>query len=391
MISPRFLILALLAVAPSFAHAQGCLSSASRIGKRTTNQHTSRSDDNDRLLTVRWQRGDCEIRVDARGEFGVRADLAGFTTVETGGYVEIEERDGRRERKVRVTGGPAGLHHRWTIDGDSGFDVNRERWLSEILIVIERRTAMFAKSRIPELLRQGGPNAVLDETDRMEGDYARRIYFTTLIASARLDDAMLERMLRQAGASMTSDYERSELLRAVAARGPMSERVTRAVIGVAHQMSSDYEKRRALAAGLESVNTVDARNALFSAASTMRSSYELAELLIAAQRRSLVDSISSASYFRAVDKLTSDYEHRRTLSALLKQRPESQAVLYGVLRSSENIDSDHELANLLTEFARVVQVRGDLREQYLKAARTIESDHEYRRALQALLEQDRRT
>ncbi|MEX2152265.1 MAG: hypothetical protein WD825_02950 [Gemmatimonadaceae bacterium] len=389
MISPRFLLVALIAAAPSVAHAQGCISSASRLGK-TSNQHISRNDDRNRVLTVRWQRGDCELRVDARGEFGVRADLTGFTTVESGGYVEIEERDGDRERKVRVTGGPAGLHYRWTIDGDSGFDVSRERWLSEILVAMERRTAMFAKARIPELLRRGGPNAVLEETDRMESDYARRVYFTTLLAAAPLDDAALERMLRQAGA-MSSDYERSELLRAVASRGPMSERVTRAVIGVAHRMSSDYEKRRALSAGLESVTTVEARNALFLAASTMSSSYELAELLIAAQRRSLVDSISSVAYFRAVDKLTSDYEHRRTLSALLKQRPESPAVLSGVLRSSEKIGSDHELANLLTEFARVVPVRGELRELYLKAARAIESDYEYRRALQALLEQDRHT
>lgn len=388
------ILIVLVAASPASLYAQGCLSAPTITGKGNTHHNTQISDDRIQRLSVRWQRGDCELRVDARGTFGVRADLSGFTTMEDGGYVDIEERDGNRDRnrdrKVRVTNGSGGLQYRWTVDGENGFDVNRERWLAEILVALERRTAMFAKSRVPELVRQGGPNAVLDETNRMEADYARRVYYTTLLRIARLDDVMLERMLRD-GSVMKSDYERSELLRAVAKHGPMSDRVTRAVIGVAQHMSSDYEKRRALSAGLESVNTNESRNALFNVASTMSSSYELAELLIAAQQRSMVDSLSRTAYFRAVNRLSSDYEHRRTLSALLKQRPESPAVLADVLRSSEDIDSDYELTTLLVEFTRVVPVRGELRELYLKAARSINSDYEYRRALQALLAQDRRS
>jgi hypothetical protein len=357
------LVLFLIVTVPATAASQGCL--ANRTGKfKGSTHHSMRSDDDDQRLTVRWQRGECEIRVDARGDFAVRGDLSGFLRVANGGYVQIEERDGDLERKVRVTSGAGGLEYRWTVDGENRFDVNRERWLADILIAVERRTAMFAKTRVPELVRQGGPNAVLEETARMDSDYARRTYFTILLASSsRLDEGVLERMLRQA-ADFTSDYERAETLR---------------------------EKRRSLSAGLESVSTLEARNALFNAASTMSSSYELAELLIAAQQRNLVDSLTRAAYFRAVQRLTSDYEHRRTLSSLLKLNPGSPAVLADVLRSSQDIDSDHELANLLVEFTRVVAVRGDLRELYLRAARSIESDHEYRRALQALLQQDRRT
>jgi hypothetical protein len=389
-VSHRLLALAVLTASPALVYAQGCLSAPAVGGKGNTHHNTHINDDRVQRLTVRWQRGDCELRVDARGTFSVRADLSGFITIENGGYVDIEERDGDRDRKVRVTTGAGGLQYRWTVDGENGFDVNRDRWLADILVALERRTAMFAKSRVPELVRQGGPNAVLDEAGRMDSDYAKRVYYMTLLGIARLDDVMLERMLRD-GSLMKSDYERSELLRAVAKQGPMSDRVTRAVIAVAQRMSSDYEKRRALSAGLESVNTNESRNALFNVASTMSSSYELAELLIAAQQRSMVDSLSRTAYFRAVNRLTSDYEHRRTLSALLKLRPESQAVLADVLRSSEDISSDHELATLLVEFTRVVPVRGELRELYLRAARSLGSDYEHRRALQALLEQDRRS
>lgn len=383
------LILTLAFSAP--VAAQGCLGNSARGGKSSSHQNWTGSDENRRSTTVRWRRGDCEIRIDARGDFGVKPDLSGFVGVEDGGWVEIEERDGDVERRVRVVGLGRDLEYRWSIDGRNGFDVNRERWLADILLALERRTAMFAKQRVPELYRSGGGSAVLDETGRMEADYARKSYYAILLGLGRLDDAELERMLRQTEL-MSSDYERAEVLRAVAGKqSPITDRTARAMIAVAQRMSSDYEKRRALSAGLESVSTAQSKAAFFTAASTMSSSYELAELLIAAQRRSLVDSLSSEAYFRAVGRLSSDYERRRTLSALMKLRPASPAILSGVLRSSESISSDYELASLLVEFAKTVEVRGTLREQYLKATRTLGSDYEYRRALQALLEQDRRS
>jgi hypothetical protein len=383
----RLIPLAALVVAPDWAGAQGCLSSP-RFGRRESNHMSHREDDDRRTLQVRWRRGDCEILIDARGEFGVNADLTGFIGVEDGGFVDIEERDGEVRRRVRITGRGREIDYRWYLDGEAGrFDVNRERWLADMLLALERRTAMFVKSRVPELLRRGGPNAVLNETEKMEGDHARRVYFTTLMSQVALDEPSTERLLRQAE-DMSSDYERAEIIRAVARR-PMSDRITRATIAVANRMSSDYEKKRVLTAGLASVASPESRSALFQTASTMSSSYELAEVLIAAQARFPVDSVSSDAYFRAVGRITSDYERRRTLSSLLKQRPTASNVLAGVLRSSALINSDHELANLLVEFARTIPVRGPLRELYLAATRSISSDHEYRRTLQALLEQDR--
>jgi hypothetical protein len=359
--------------------------------RRASQNSWTRSDDGGKQITVRWRVDDCELRIDAEGDFTARPDLSGIQTISRDGQVEIEERDRDHRRKVRITNGPNGLQYRWTLDGDEGFDVDRERWLATMLLALERRSAMFAKTRVPELVRQGGAEAVLAEATRLFGDYAQRVYYTVLLSTIKLDEPTTERMVRQAGESMSSDYERSELLRGVARQGPVTDRVTRAIIGAAQGMSSDYEKRRALSAALESVASPESRTALFTAASSMSSSYELAELLIAAQRRVLVDSTSGTAYFRAVEKLTSDYERRRTLSALLRQRPESNVVLGGILRASASMTSDYELASVLIEFARAVPVRGELRELYLKATRSISSDYEYRRVLQALLDQDRQT
>ncbi|HEU4996096.1 MAG TPA: hypothetical protein VFT29_14870 [Gemmatimonadaceae bacterium] len=370
------------------AGAQPCVTSRN-AGRTSSSQHWTNSDGRGSQTTViRWKRGDCELRLDARGDFAVRPDLTGFRSVDD--VVEIEERDGDHSRRLRITNVNRGLEYRWSIDGAEGFDVDRDKWLANMLLAVERRSAMVAKSRVPLLIQQGGPNAVLDETSQMDADWAKRQYFMALLSNASLSEANVDRILRQAADSMSSDYERAELVKAVAAKGPMSDRLARGVIAVGQRMSSDYEKRRALSAGIEAVTSPESRQAFFIAASTMSSSYELAELLIAAESRAFVDSVSSESYFKAVGRLTSDYERRRTLSALLKQKPSTPSILAGVLRASASINSDFELASLLVEFANVAQVRGELRELYLKATRSISSDYEYRRALTALLEQDKR-
>lgn len=376
-----------VALLPVDASAQACITRS--LSRRTSIHNSTNSirDGATQSTSIRAQRGDCELRLDARGEFTMRPDLRAFERVDE--YVEVEERDGDHNRKVRVVNRGGTLEYRWTVDGVLGFDVDKERWLGDMLLGVERLTGTMAKTRVPALLRQGGVDAVLDETAQLATDYAKRMYFATLLASARLNDDQVDRVLRQATDSMSSDYERAELVKMLAARGPMNDRLARGVIRVADRMSSDYEKRRALSAAIDAVATSESRTALFRTASSMSSSYELAELLIAAETRSFVDTVSAEAYFKAVERVTSDYERRRTLSALLKQHPDSPAILAGVLRASTSISSDFELASLLVEFAGVAPVRGELRELYLKATRSISSDFEYRRALQALLDQDR--
>src|SRR5437762_906390 len=171
------IVVALCAGGAMDVSAQSCLTTG-RSGRAGSSQHSniSDSDRGSRATSIRWKRGDCELRLDARGEFTVTPDLTGFTSVDD--YVEIEERDGDHSRKVRISSAGRGLEYRWSVDGTNGFDVDRDRWLANTLLAVERRTAMFAKSRVPLLLKQGGPDAVLDETYLMDADYAKRQYYS---------------------------------------------------------------------------------------------------------------------------------------------------------------------------------------------------------------------
>src|SRR4051812_10254837 len=152
----------LVAFVPGVSAAQACITARLKQRGSTTSWTSHSSDDGNQTTTIRTARGDCELRLDARGTFIVRPDLKAFERVDD--YVEVEERNGDRSRKVRVTGRSGTLEYRWTVDGVNGFDVDRDRWLSDMLLAVERLTGSMAKSRVPLLLKQGGIEAVLDET-----------------------------------------------------------------------------------------------------------------------------------------------------------------------------------------------------------------------------------
>src|SRR5436305_2658849 len=123
----------LVVCATTRATAQPCMVANGHLARHSSAEHWNSSDDRGiRVTRVRWRAGDCELLLDARGDFAVRADLTGFTAVDD--YVELEERDGDHSRRVRITSSPRGLDYRWSLDGAEGFDVDRERWLADLLL-----------------------------------------------------------------------------------------------------------------------------------------------------------------------------------------------------------------------------------------------------------------
>src|SRR5688572_8870276 len=103
--TPKTLVTCLLLIAlasPVAADAQGCALER-RTDRNRVRNRTSVTDDGEKRLSVLWQQGDCELLIEARGEFTVRPDLTAVTRIDEGGFLDIEERDGRRERKVRIT------------------------------------------------------------------------------------------------------------------------------------------------------------------------------------------------------------------------------------------------------------------------------------------------
>lgn len=121
------------------------------------------------------------------------------------------------------------------------------------------------------------------------------------------------------------------------------------------------------------------------AAAQLDSDHEKANLFKATAPLFLGESTLRDSFFQAVATINSDYEHRGTLSALLRRKDLSDEVLTKMLESASGIGSDYEKATFLLEASNYYTGESRLRSAFMKTVETIKSDHERGRVLSALL------
>ena len=153
------------------------------------------------------------------------------------------------------------------------------------------------------------------------------------------------------------------------------------------ELSGDYTRRIYYQAAVESgkLDAAGYERLVTLAGQTISSDYELAELLIAISKRPIDEAVRPA-FFKAANKLRSDYEHRRVLDAVVKRSGTTPAMLLDVLTSAKTINSDYELAELLTEIGGSYLLDDALRPGFFTAADKINSDYEHGRTLLSVVQ-----
>ena len=118
---------------------------------------------------------------------------------------------------------------------------------------------------------------------------------------------------------LDSDYERAELLRALARDEDwdLSREAAQAYIAAAADLGSDYERGRAFTALLKR-NQLDSATvqAVIESTASMSSDYERAGILIQAAERYSKDPEVRNALRQAAEDLDSDHERQRVLAAL---------------------------------------------------------------------------
>lgn len=355
-------------------------------GTRSRKTSTSRSRNGDsRTETISWSRNGCKIEITVRGEYELAPSLDDLRSLSRGGSFVLREDDGRIEREVRITSAADGsLEHRYRVDGDARpWDSEGKAWFAQVALRLDRATAWAVDVRFPPLMSRGGVDAVLAEIDLLEGDYARRIYFTRLASSAQLSSAQLVRVIDSAASKIQSDYELAELLIAASKQKAFDDPAQLSLARAAGRITSDYEKRRAFTALLNKDGLSPATvGEILAGTKGMDSDYELAELLISMDKSVGKDRAMALSLLDAASHLDSDYEHGRVLKDLIAQRPDTEVVVQ-LLKQTPRVGSAYERAEVLLAVARAYRLDGALHDPYVDAARSIDSDYERDRALAA--------
>ena len=349
------------------------------------------SDNGTKRWVASWSDGDCSYEMEARGDVKFNRDVTDIESISRGGSFTLEQHIGDDTKRLVVRPRDDGtLERSYSENGARReFDATARSWFAEVLVALDRQTAFAVDQRVPALLERGGVDAVLKEITFISSDYARRRYYTKLLSMRQLDRAQVKRVVEQAGADMTSDYELAELLVALSKLDAFGDDSHAAFVSAAKKIDSDYERRRALNALLQRDRLAPATvSALLDAASTIQSDYELAELLIDASKRYAINDQTRPTYLKALGSIESDYEHRRVLSAIVAGGNLTPAVNRTLLQDAARIQSDYELAEFLIQMGKKGGLDPSTRDAYFAAADKIKSDYEHRRALTPLVTRD---
>jgi hypothetical protein len=345
------------------------------------------SDDAKETWRAHISSGDCDVTIRAIGKVRFASDLSDVQSVPPGGSFLLTESDALTTRRIEIRpDGSGGMTRKFTVDGvERPWDDEGRRWLSTVLIALERRTAFTADTRVPALYKEGGVDAVLREIARLSGDHARRRYFEALFeATPSLSESETRRALELAG-QMDSDFEVAQTLIAIAKTGKVGGGST-AYLQAVRNIESDFETRRVLTALLKATTPdAEAMSLLLGVADNIESDFELAQLLVEVSSRGLATSTTRDAYFKAVSTIESDFERRRVLSSILKRSENSTEVQTQLLTAASGIESDFELASFLVSFAaKYPDMSAGIRESFMKAADSIDSEHEYGRVMQSV-------
>jgi beta-lactamase regulating signal transducer with metallopeptidase domain len=348
------------------------------------------SDDSGRGRTnVKFADGDCSLELRADGEFKLRPDLSDIESVERGGYVIVEERDGRFNRRLEVRSAASGLERIYYENGHRAEWNNESRaWLATTLMAVERRTAFAAQTRVPQIFAARGARGVMEEVSLMPSDYAKAAYLGVMLKQNQLDAGTLTRLVQQVTREMHSDYYLAEVFNRTGTQRQADENTWRAFADAAAAMKSDYYKAEVIGKVLAR-DQLDQQTiaTLLKATSTINSDYYQAEALKKLSKRSAITAQTRPIYVAALSKISSDLYRAEVLSYLSTGEPFDAATTSAVLRAISDMKSDYYKSQALNSLMKHALFDASSRADFFAAVKSVNSDYYIQQTLSAALDE----
>jgi beta-lactamase regulating signal transducer with metallopeptidase domain len=339
--------------------------------------------------TANWSGDDCNLDLRAEGEIKFNAEATEIQSISSGGFFEVNLRQGSTLKQVKVTPSGSGLQYVYKINGQQQpFEGEARTWFSQFLLALERSTGYAAEARVPALLAKGGPNAVLDEISNLQSDYVRGIYFRKLLQQPNLPSPVVQRVIKQAGEQVHSDYELARVLMTVSKQYDLPDEASRtAFLTAAGKLNSDYEHSRVLIELLRrpDISKENVGMALNSAGS-IKSDYEKSRILLSLMDQKSFEQSHLDFYLKLVASIHSDYEKSRDLLAPMQKYKLSAEQTSRIMDATATMGSDYEKSRLLLGLAKQGKFDEAQMANYLKVVDSMKSDYERSRSLLELMQ-----
>lgn len=332
------------------------------------------------------------------------------------------EKDGNDERVVfeRKHGD---IIRAYYLDGEAQPDgPDADAAITELLIAFLRASGVKAEERVAALLKQGGPEEVLDDMLLLDGDESLRRYAAALAEQAELSSdevaalidllnnlesdhdlrlalsAIMEHetispeltpALIKVASNIESDHDLRKLVEDFAAR-PLDDAAMELIFGLYEGIESDHDLRIAAEALLENdaVNDAAAARLLSAAADQIDSDHDLRLILAESAAMFSNDPAVTDAWLKGYFKIDSSDNQRRAITEVAEIGEHTADAWRRLIEATTAIDSSHDQRLALVAIADRIEADASLLAAYRAAAAKIESDHDRRRALEAIGERD---
>jgi hypothetical protein len=201
------------------------------------------------------------------------------------------------------------------------------------------------------------------------------------------DRETLIAVVKQAS-KMTSDFEKAELLIAVAKHYIRDNELRTAYLDAVATLSSSYEQSRTLLPMLLKDDLpANATAQVVKMASLMTSDNDKANLLVKTiTDHSAVTSTVRDAIIASAGTVGSSYERGRTIAAILKRGGLSNGQLVDLIAVIKPMSSSSDKATALVDLSNRYSLDDKaVRDAFMRAAETISSAYDYRRVMSAVL------
>jgi beta-lactamase regulating signal transducer with metallopeptidase domain len=324
------------------------------------------------------------VKVDGAVEF--TDDDHDVKSLSPGGHFRIEEGTLLSAHVYDVRADSAGNLTRTYSVGSSvkPLDAEGQAWLAQLMPQVIRDSGIGAAPRVARILRQGGPQAVMNEIGLIHSDGSKRIYLEQLFSQATLNPEQMRESAKLIQ-GISSDGDKAQVLVNVDSRyftGDLRQNLFEAV----ESIHSDGDKRRVLS----DIVSKDAGNdetllRVARAAKHISSDGDKAEVLIGMAGPYRDNGGLGVAYFEAVKSISSDGDHARVLSTMLASHGDDRDTLARILRSAGTISSDGDKARVLKEAVARYSDDETISKAFMDAANSISSDGDHQQVLVALV------
>ena len=326
-----------------------------------------------------------ELSVKAQGKFEFNEDESDIAEMEDGATLSMKETTGGHTRLAEYESDDGTLTRTFTIDGDPMSDADAQQWLTRAIPEMLRQTGFDAERRTQRILAKGGVDAVLAEVDKIGGDFARRVYLTTLAENAKLDARQFDAALAYA-ADIDSDFERRTTLTGFLATQDAAPATQVKLLEATTDIGSDFEKRTVLEEAVDHLaDDAAVRDAWQKAASSIDSDFERRTAISGLAERDDLGAEWTLAAIRATSGISSDFEARTSLESLAERIGSSPELVEAYTAVAADIDSDFERRTSLVALVEEAELNTDGYRGVIRAASGM-GDFECRQVLEAVAE-----